>query len=495
MKHRNPLFGLCSILACLAVTGCSGTGSALPGGAPLGSSSKTAKSPIAHVVLIIQENRSFDNFFAKFPGADGATQGEEKVKKDGKWVDETIALKQEPLVFLHDFEHCHAAFETDYDGGKMDGFDLETLGECATQGAPAGALPYQYVEESQIQPYWDIAQHWVLADHMFQTQGSGSFTAHQDLIRGGTCITSTASCNTPSSQTKSLVDTPDGWPWGCDADKGTITSTINVSGDVERNGPFPCSKDFPDYGSDGYVTLRDRLDAAGISWKYYTPCFTGYHGNGCSPSQGCPDCDGDLINAFDVIWPVRDSSEWGTNVSMPQTNILNDIKNGALPAVSWVIPADDDNDHPDEPVDKGPEWVASVVNAVGESSYWKSSVIIVLWDDWGGFYDSVAPPFQDDYGGLGFRVPAMILSPYALKGSSSQGGYIAHTQYEFGSVLKFIENNWNLEPTGPTDARATSIGNVLDYKQKQRSFSAIPSKLSAKYFLSRPSTPQHGDPE
>jgi len=491
-----------ALLASLAVTACNGGGSALPSGAalpgaaPLRSFSDSPKSPIEHVVIVIQENRSFDNFFATFPGADGATQGEEKVKEDGKWVDEPVTLKQMPLVGTYDFTHCHATFETAYDGGKMDGFDYEILGACGSGGGkPAGTLPYQYVEESQIQPYWDIAQQWVLADHMFQTQGSGSFTAHQDLIRGGTCITSTASCNTPSSQTASLVDTPDGMPWACTAPSQTVTYTINSSGDVKKNGPYPCSKDFPDYGSDGYITLRDRLDAAGVSWKYYTPCFTGYTGNGCSPSSGCPDCDGDLLNAFAVIWPVYDGSEWGTNVSMPQTNIFNDIKDGKLPAVSWVIPDDDDSDHPDDPVDDGPEWVASVVNAVGGSSYWKSSVVIVVWDDWGGFYDNAVPPFQDKYGGLGFRVPALILSPYALKGSSSQGGYVAHTQYEFGSILKFIENNWSLEPTGPTDARAKSIGTVLDFKQSPRSFSAIPSKLSEKYFLSRPNVPQHGDSE
>ncbi|MGA8097936.1 MAG: alkaline phosphatase family protein [Candidatus Cybelea sp.] len=474
----------------LALGGCVSGTSSLPNGTPLGAmGGKT--SPIAHVVIVVQENRSFDNFFAKFPGANGATRGKEKIKRGTKYVDKWVTLTEQPLVYPHDFAHCHASFERAYDGGKMDGFNLEWRGACG-QGQLAGTLPYQYVTKSQIQPYWDMAEQWVLADAMFQTQGSGSFTAHQDLIRGGTCITSPASCKTPSGSTESLVDTPSGMPWGCDAPGGVKTSLINSSGQVTTGGPFPCSKDFPNYGSGGYTTLRDRLDAAGVSWKYYAPCFKL---SSCSPSQGCPNCDAALLNAFDVSAPVRYGSEWGTKVSMPETNIFGDITSGNLPAVSWVIPEDDDNDHPNEAVDNGPEWVASVVNAVGESSFWNSSMIVVIWDDWGGFYDNAVPPFQDKYGGLGFRVPAIIISPYAIAGTSKQGGYVADIPFEFGSILKFIENNWNLKATGQTDARATSIGKVLNYAQAPRPFTAISSKHSAQYFIDRPHPPQHGDSE
>ena len=474
----------------LALGGCVSGESSLPSGVPLGAMRGKA-SPIAHVVIVVQENRSFNNFFAKFPGANGATRGKEKIKRGAKYVDKWVTLTEQPLVWKHDIAHCHVSFETAYDGGKMDGFNLETLGGCG-KGNAAGTLPYQYVSKGQIQPYWDMAEQWVLADAMFQTQGSGSFSAHQDLIRGGTCITSATSCKTPSGSTESLVDTPSGMPWGCDSPPGTKTSLISSSGQVTTGGPFPCSKDFPNYGSGGYTTLRDRLDAAAVSWKYYTPCFKL---SSCSPSQGCPNCDAALLNAFDVSAPVRYGSEWGTNVSMPETNIFGDISSGNLPAVSWVIPEDDENDHPDEAADNGPEWVASVVNAVGESSYWNSSMIVVVWDDWGGFYDNAVPPFQDKYGGLGFRVPSIIISPYAIAGTSKQGGYIANTPFEFGSILKFIENNWNLKATGQTDARATSIGKALNYAQARRPFTAISSKHSAQYFIERPHLPQHGDSE
>jgi phospholipase C len=471
--------------AVLAATGC-GARSASFDFAPYRSFAQddtNPKSPIKHVVIVVQENRSFDDFFALFPGADGATRGKMKVKQGGRYVDKWVTLKPHSLIMKGDVAHCHSAFKTAYDDGKMDGFNLVPVGTCHKGGMPAGTSVYQYVQQSDIAPYWDIAQQWVLADHMFQTQGSGSFTAHQDLIRGGTGI----------GGGKSLIDSPDGWPWGCDAPNWAVTWTINKNGYVGENGPFPCSTTFPNYGSDGYTTLRDLLDAASVSWKYYTPCFSKH--DGCTPGSHCPNCDGDLLNAFDVIAAVRYGNEWKTNVAMPQTKILSDVKNGRLPAVSWVIPGDNESDHPSATIDNGPSWVASIVNAIGQSAYWKSTAIVILWDDWGGFYDNAVPPFQDRQGGLGFRVPALVVSPYAIAGNGSQGGYVSHTRYEFASILKFVEDNWGLGSLGTTDHRATSIGNVFDFTQNPRKFKSIRSRYSARYFESEAEPPQHGDSE
>jgi phospholipase C len=206
------------------------------------------------------------------------------------------------------------------------------------------------------------------------------------------------------------------------------------------------------------------LDAAGVSWKYYSPPVVG--GSGA------------LWNAFDAIKAVRNGSEWGVNVTDSDTQIFTDISNGALPAVSWVIPDRDNSDHPESPSYNGPSWVASVVNAVGQSSYWQNSAVIVLWDDWGGFYDHVPPKFFDQWGGLGFRVPMIVISPYALGGSSSSP-YVSHTQYEFGSVLKFVEQTFSL---GNTDKRATSIVDCFDFMQQPRSFSVIPSAYHRTFF-------------
>ncbi len=152
----------------------------------------------------------------------------------------TIRLKKVALAEKCDFGHSYQGFVKAYDGGKMDGFNLE--GDGGPCPGPAGAKPYQYVNPNQVAPYWDMASQYVLADQMFQTQGSGSFTAHQDLIRGGTTI--------DSGMNKSLVDFPSALPWGCDAKTGTVTSLLLWTGKVLRKryhqGPFPCTNKFPD---------------------------------------------------------------------------------------------------------------------------------------------------------------------------------------------------------------------------------------------------------
>ena len=195
MQRQTIYLAICAVVTGLALSACAGGSSSLPSGLPAGMQAHSTASPIKHVVLIVQENRSFDNLFAKFPGANGATRGKEKVKEGGKYVDKWVTLAAHSLIMPNDLQHCHSAFEKEYDGGNMDGFNLIDKGSCPS-GAPARTQPYQYVQKSDIAPYWDIAEHWVLADAMFQTQGSGSFTAHQDLIRGGTCI---VACGSPSS--------------------------------------------------------------------------------------------------------------------------------------------------------------------------------------------------------------------------------------------------------------------------------------------------------
>ncbi|HVA33546.1 MAG TPA: alkaline phosphatase family protein, partial [Candidatus Baltobacteraceae bacterium] len=206
-----------------------------------------------------------------------------------------------------------------------------------------------------------------------------------------------------------------------------------------------------------------------LSWKYYTPPVC---------------CDGGgQWSAFDAIQAVRYSPEWATNVVSPSTAIFGDISSSSLPAMSWVIPDAAESDHLWSPTtpDYGPSWVASVVNAIGESRYWDSTAIIIVWDDWGGLYDHVAPP-QLDYLGLGFRVPMMVVSPYARR------HYVSHTQYEFGSILKFIEDNWNLGRLGTTDVRANSIADAFNFAQSPRKFVPIPATYSTSFFLrERPS--------
>ena len=163
-----------------------------------------ATSPIEHVVVLIQENRSFNNFFAGYPGADGtktATVAAEAACNPPIKAG-TLALKKANLVLPHDLNHRYLGFSTAFNGGKMDSFDRVKLQD----GNPECRLPYVYTDPAQIQPYWMMARQYVLAEHMFTTHGSGSFIAHQDLIRGSTQI----------DAGNSLIDNPTGQPWGCD---------------------------------------------------------------------------------------------------------------------------------------------------------------------------------------------------------------------------------------------------------------------------------------
>lgn len=445
------------VAAALGVAGCSGGHQALtPPPADSASSDAVSTKYIKHVVIMIQENRSFDNLFATFPGADGATFGyTHKGKK--------IPLKKHGLPAA-DINHDWATYraECDLQGStcKMDGFDLAKI----NGNSPGGTYAYQYVDPAAIKPYWTIAQQYVLLDHMFQTQGSGSFTAHQDLIAGATAI----------DATNSLIDYPSEWNvWGCDAPASTHTSLITVDDVYMLNkGPAPCLT-YPT------GTMRDLLDAKHVPWKYYAPVYNLKKGG-----------SGTLWNAFAAIKAVREGPEWTTNISTPQTNVIDDVANGRLPAVSWVIPDQVYSDHPrtDEGKDLGPAWIASVVNAIGESSYWKSTAIIILWDDWGGFYDHV-PPKQYGSGQLGFRVPVLVVSPYV------GAGQVAHTDYEFGSILKFVEQTFELGSLGTSDVRAQSIGNIFQFKKPARAFVPIPASPSRAYFMHMPPSNEPVDSE
>jgi phospholipase C len=448
-RYVAALFAIAGMLA-----GCGGMQSSRgSSGAPFDPQTGSPSTPIAHVVVVVQENRTFNDFFATFPSADGTTIGKVAANSNcrPRIKAGTIALTERSLVLANDLDHRYSAFHVSIDGGKMDGFDKALNGN----GIPECTYPYQYTDPSQIKPYWDMAQQYTLAEHMFTTQGSDSFTAHQDLIAGSTEV----------FPGKAMVDLPSCGScfWGCDAPKGTHTSLITHTDTYLKGvGPFPCTTEF----TTSYPTLRDLLDAKSVSWKYYLP-----------PSN---KVFGKLMSAFDVIAAVRYGPEWKSNIVSPETTIFKDISGGTLPAVSWVIPEESNSDHPGDPVDHGPQWVASVVNAIGESTYWNSTAIVIVWDDWGGLYDNLAPhegKKKYGYGGLGLRVPAIIVSPYA------KAGYISTTDYEFGSVLKYIENNWSLGSLHTSDERAASLIDCFDYSQTPITFVPIQSSLSKAYFI------------
>ncbi|HVA34213.1 MAG TPA: alkaline phosphatase family protein, partial [Candidatus Baltobacteraceae bacterium] len=339
---------------------------------------------------------------------------------------------------------------TAWNRGAMDGFEQQrqtlVAGQCTNR--PVGRYPYSYLDHAEIAPYRTLASQYVLADHMFPTEFGTSFTAHQDLIAGTTQI----------DRWHSLVNTPDAVPWGCDAPPGTTTSLVDRKRRITTNGPFPCFTQYP--------TIADRLDAAGISWKYYV--------------QPVGTVSGNPWNGFDAIKNVRRGQDWH-NVVTPDMKALTDFANGNLPGVTWVIPDVTWADYPAFTTDFGPSWVGDLVDAIGKSKNWKSTAIVVMWDDWGGFYDNVSPP-QLDYVGLAVRVPCIIISPYA------RSKYVSHTQYEYGSILKFIEQAFTLPSLGATDVRANSLADSFDFTQTARAFTPIATKYPASFFLKRTPT-------
>jgi phospholipase C len=408
---------------------------------------------IKHVVIIVQENRSFDNLFAGFPGADTALSGP-------MHTGARVRLHGTTLQGL-DIYHNWVNAMTSWNSGKMNGFDLDSL----TNGKPAGTYPYAYVNRDLVAPYWTMASQYVLADHMFPTMFGPSFTAHLDLIAGTTDL----------SPSEAEADGPNAQPWGCDAPPGTDTSIIGPRRvEFGGAGPFPCFTQFR--------TLADTLDAAHVTWKYYAPPVIA-------------GSTGEIWSEFDAIRSVRYGADWSRSVVSPETKVLTDASRGTVPDVAWVIPDANDSDHVSQgpgPAD-GPSWVTSVVNAIGTGPNWKHTAIVIVWDDWGGWYDSVSPP-QLDFRGLGIRVGCIIVSPYA------KAHYVSHTTYEFGSILKLVEQVFGLPPLGTradgyTDTRAHSMLDSFDFRQPPRAFKHIPAPLQGSYFLTRPSSLRPPDDE
>lgn len=407
-----------------------------------------AASPIKHIVIIIQENRSFDNMFRGYPNADYATSGK---MSNGTPVPLT------PTSFeTTDVSHLYTDAINDYDGGKMDGFNKACLGACPPPTPPAGGkFPYAYVDRKYTLPYWSMARQYALDDHMFPTELGPSFTAHLDLIASTTNI----------SNGLAIVDLPNSSIWGCSSPKTidgrpVVSALVNLQREITYSGPFPCYTQFH--------TLADPLDKAKLSWKYYAPAINVEGGN--------------WWTAFDAIKNVYSGPDWKNVVHW--TNVITDPGAGKLASVSWVVPEYNYSDHAGSSNGGGPEWVASVVNAIGQSKYWDSTAIVVVWDDWGGWYDHVQPP-QLDFRGLGIRVPCIVISPYAKR------GYVDHTQYEFGSIVHFVENTFGLPQFGPasldyTDARANPLTNSFDFTQKPRPFVKIAGGKPPSYWKSLP---------
>jgi phospholipase C len=230
-------------------------------------------------------------------------------------------------------------------------------------------------------------------------------------------------------------------------------------------------------------TLAEELDAKKLSWAFYAGPLgsLGPHGKACGDGAHADYTETGIWSTYQAIEQICYGPDWNNDVFTGPPLFLRDVSKGQLRDVTWITPYCRDSDHLGCNAGGGPSWVASVVNAIGESSFWDSTAIFVFWDDSGGLYDPV-PPKYVDYDGLGIRLPMLIISPYAKQ------GYVSHTPYEHGSILKFIEGSFGLSPLtkGGSDVRANSPDNCFDFSQAPRKFVPIASKYDIKYFLHEP---------
>ena len=440
----------------------------------------TAMAVIQHVVIIFQENRTTDDLFHDpvliSRGADIASSG---LNSTGQTIPLTpINLGTTgPNPQNYDLSHANGAFVKMYDGGKMDGANLIPCSPAANCPPLAHPNPqYHYVIPSDVAPYFAMAEQYTFGDRMFQTNEGPSFPAHQFIFGGTSAPTATSplfAAENPIFDNTEAV--------GCIAPVNNTVTMIDASGSEANQAPqYPCFE---------HATLSDLLDTKGLTWRYYAPSAGSIW---TAPDAIEHICEQQTVNG--VLTCL--GTIWTNNVSIPQTKVLTDIANGQLAQVSWIIPTGSDSDHAKANDGSGPSWVASIVNAIGNSAYWSNTAIIITWDDWGGWYDHVAPKVVND--GLswgsgytyGFRVPLIVMSPYA------RAAYISHTTHDFGSILKYIETTFGLPSLGYADASADDdLADCFDLTQKPLTYQTIPSPLKATYFLNdkRPTTPPDDD--
>jgi len=411
---------------------------------------------IRHVVIIVQENRTPDSLFHDPVliglGADIASVG---LSTTGP-----IPLTSGALATNYGAAHNHDAFETMYDKGKLDGANLIPI--TCNSGAvdcPPAHPQYRYVNPGDVQPYFQMAEQYTFGDRMFQTNQGPSFPAHQFLISG-------TSAPTATSDLFAAENVFPGTGAGCIAPAGSYVRLINPAGE-ETETQYPCFE---------HLTLTDLLEGKGISWRYYAATansiWTGPDAidHICQPQTK----DGQLV-CTGTAWK---------NVVIPQTQVLTDIAKNQLAEVTWVTPDGRASDHASLNNGSGPSWVASIVNAIGSSPYWADTAIFITWDDWGGWYDHVPPPkvLEDckEWGCgyvYGFRVPLIVVSPYA------KTSYISHVTHDFGSLLKFVEETFDLPSLGYADAYADDFSDCFDFSQTATPFRKISAPITAQDFL------------
>jgi phospholipase C len=434
-------------------------GPTIPGSTslPVSNDLLTARTKIKHIVVIMQENRSFDHYFGTYPGADGIPMqnGVPTVCVNDPKTGQCVKPFHDPNDINHGGPHGSTNAIADIAAGKMDGFiqsvENGRKGFCLNPNAPGCTSGLQgpdvmgWHDAREIPNYWAYAQHFVLQDKMFEPNASWSLPSHLFMVSGWS-----ASCTNPQD------------PMSCTSNLDKPALKIKAGNTNEQYA---------------WTDLTYLLYKNNVSWAYYL-------------TEGVePDCSNNAMFCTPKAQKLNVPGIWNplpNFTDVHQDNQIDHIqkldsfyaaaKNGSLPAVSWIAPEGAISEHPPASIQAGQAYVTGVINALMQSPDWSSTAIFLSWDDWGGFYDHVVPPAVDQ-NGYGLRVPGILISPYARQ------GFIDHQTLSFDAYLKFTEDIFlggaRIDPQtdGRPDSRPTvrenvpQLGNLMsdfDFSQQPR---------------------------
>ncbi len=394
-------------VAALAVG--AGWAHALPAAAAASPGPHSAKTPIRHFVVLMQENHTFDSYFGTYPGADGIPRGicMPVDPAHGRLpCVRPFHLRNQSVV---DLDHSESTALQNLDHGRMEGF-VRAQNIRVGEGAQAMG----YYNASDIPFYWNVADRYVLFDHFFSSDRGGSFLNHVYWVAAG---------------------------------------------------PGNASQSVPLHGIKA-ATIFDRLQHAGVSWKFYVQNYDPTINYRTLPHLR------DANRASQAVWcPLLDIPRFLDNPALRShivglSQYYSDLRRGTLPEVAYIAPSGA-SEHPPGSLATGQRFVRGLINALMMSGSWSSSAFLETYDDWGGWYDHVVPPRRDAHGD-GFRVPGLLISPYARQ------HFIDHTSLDFTSIAGFIEENWSVRPLTTLDATAGSIMGAFDFRQPPRKPGIIP---------------------
>jgi phospholipase C len=449
---------------------------AIPLSKPLPASAQaTSTIPIKNFIFIIQENHSFDNYFGTFPGANGIPSGTLLPDYPGGPLVEKPFLGQSSIP--HDLKHDWVAVHLDYDSGAMDGF---FWGEWPTAENYYG----RHIKVPQPHPSLVQARAKRTAAPRGARNPSGRLTSAEEALSPngfaddedpdgsasteGVAASSVIPGPTPPnikhrpswvSYTFSYVDNtviPNYWEY---AQTYTLCDAFfsSLEGPSLPNHLYAVSAqsgglvyNYPNNGKTGgfdffFPSVIDLLGNAKITWKYYSGALSGTQQSLWNPLPGFQAYE--RKNGIDVLSYISTTPQF-----------YKDLTNGTLPQVSYLSPSAENSEHPPYDSKVGMKYVTGLVNAVMQSSYWPSCAIIIVWDDYGGFYDHVPPRKQADQLGYGFRVPALVISPYSKVG-------VVHTTYDLTSMLKLVETAFGLSSLTGRDGLSNTMLECFNFSQ------------------------------